>query len=100
VAKKTLQSIKRKYKRNIDLGIDPECHECISHHVDKDGYARFKRDGFTLIHRWVHWNNTGEKPEEVMHSCDNRVCINPNHLQGGNHSKNMTEMNERRVLYA
>ena len=76
--------------------ITPEnCYECTSHSLDKCGYPRTMREGFRRLHRWVHWKNTGERPEEVMHTCDNPKCINPKHLKSGTHLLNMQDMNSK-----
>ena len=95
---------KKIYKaRNVELGIDPYCHECVSHAVDSSGYITLVRDGFYRAHRWVHWKNTGEKPEVVLHLCDNRVCINPAHLKSGtvdDNNKDMDAKNRSRYLGA
>jgi hypothetical protein len=32
---------------------------------------------------------------EILHSCDNKLCVNPNHLSVGTHQKNMQEAKER-----
>lgn len=79
------------YQRNIDLGIDPECHECTSHSLTTKGYVKCGRDKFTLAHRWIHWNATGERPEVVMHLCDNKKCLNPSHLKGGTSLDNVID---------
>lgn len=68
------------------------CHICTSHSKDKDGYIKINRDGFWRLHRWIHWKNTGEKPEVVMHTCDNPSCINPEHLKSGTHKENIRDM--------
>jgi predicted XRE-type DNA-binding protein len=36
-----------------------------------------------------------KKGRMVLHSCDNRVCCNPNHLSWGTHQDNMDDMKER-----
>lgn len=37
----------------------------------------------------------GYYPELVRHTCDNRACINPEHLLPGNHDLNMQDRRER-----
>ncbi len=85
---KTIDIKKIIYKRNIDLNIDPQCHEVISHKCDKKEYIWCKRDGFNRMHRWVYWKETGLNPEVVMHKCDNPKCININHLEAGTYVTN------------
>ena len=76
------------YQRNIDLGIDPECHECTSHCLN-GGYPQVKREGRMIkLHRYMYIQSTGESPPVVMHLCDNRKCINLLHLKGGTVSDN------------
>jgi len=75
------------YDRNIELGIDSECHGCSSR------YSQFRREGKRwLVHRYVYMQATGESPEVVMHLCDNPKCINLNHLKGGTFKDNSVDM--------
>ena len=79
-------------ERNLQLGIELNCHMCTSHRPNPGGYPKSRREGFHVLHRWMHWKNTGETPEVVMHLCDNRKCINPKHLKSGTQSENMRDM--------
>lgn len=76
------------YQRNVELGIDPECHECTSHALSSNrNYKKYpvvKRFGKPWrVHRYIYIQSTGENPEVVMHLCDNTLCINARHLKGG-----------------
>jgi hypothetical protein len=83
------------YERNVELGIDPYCHECVSHSVDDSGYIACVRDGFYRMHRWIYWCATKEKPEVVMHLCDNRRCISLRHLRAGTVADNNRDMSDK-----
>jgi hypothetical protein len=88
---KKVEIVKVEHRRNVELGIEPECHECISHFKDKTGYPQCGKEGFTRMSRWIYWKETGDKPEVVMHLCDNPACININHLKGGTTKENVQD---------
>ena len=62
-----------------------------------NGYARLRR-GYegksTLCHRIIyeHHNGPVQKGHVVMHTCDNRRCVNPDHLRSGTYKDNMLDM--------
>lgn len=48
-------------------------------------------------HRFALHAYLGREPHGlVLHSCDNRACVNPKHLSEGSHRENMSQMAERR----
>lgn len=63
--------------------------------TNPDGYGRFKVNGkLEQAHRFS-FNFHFDKPEDnkhVLHKCDVRCCVNPDHLFLGSHSDNMKDM--------
>lgn len=87
----------------ITINVTPGgCHECTSHMFNKDGYPVICINKKIIgLHRYIfQQNNPGIvlSPETViMHTCDNRKCINPAHLVAGTHSDNVNDrVNKKR----
>lgn len=61
------------------------------------GYRRISRRGrWVLCHRLVYEECFGDPGElMVLHRCDNRVCVNPEHLFLGTAQNNMDDMVEK-----
>lgn len=59
------------------------------------GYGQiYDGEGLTLAHRFSYSTFVGDIPADmvVMHNCDNKLCVNPSHLQVGTVADNMRDM--------
>lgn len=85
----------RKLLSGISKNPESGCWEWIGRREQYTGYARVKLKGKKIsIHRLAYELWKGPIPEGlfVCHSCDNRICINPEHLWLGTHQDNMDDM--------
>lgn len=75
------------------------CWECTSHYVcTSTGYPEIRALGKLYnVHRYVFEQEYGPVPPKfcVLHRCDNRLCINPEHLFLGTRDDNMQDMIEK-----
>jgi hypothetical protein len=62
--------------------------------VNRGGYGIH---GTILAHRASWLITRGDIPErlKILHSCDNRRCVNPNHMRLGTQMQNVTDMHDR-----
>lgn len=69
--------------------------------TDKSGYNKASLNGKTVLKhrleycRYHHVTLLSIKGKIVMHKCDNRGCVNPEHLELGTQSKNIQDMHDR-----
>lgn len=63
----------------------------------RGGYGSITVEGKNqLAHRVSWFLANGRWPtDDILHSCDNPPCVNPEHLSEGTHSDNMRQMIER-----
>ena len=96
IAKYVKQTIE--YKLNKKTVIDPvtNCWNWVGH-KDKDGYGKLTLNGKSIrAHRLSHLERKGPIENlDVLHTCDNPSCINPNHLYTGTIQDNMRDKRER-----
>lgn len=63
-----------------------------------NGYGSIKFDGkYMLAHR-VSYQLSGRKlikNKVIMHICDNRACVNPDHLRSGTQADNLEDMRRK-----
>lgn len=87
-------------KKEIKWCVDETtgCWNCVSHSAKDDAYPRIVIDKKSWnISRYVYTVHHGPIPHGfvIRHTCDNRLCINPEHLILGTQLDNIKDMIDR-----
>ncbi|AGC34423.1 HNH endonuclease [Haloarcula virus HVTV-2] len=86
-----------RFRSKVDMGEEDECWEWKGAE-DEYGYGRIRteRSSAEGAHR-VAYRLEVEDPDgsNVLHKCDNRSCVNPNHLYLGTQEDNIKDRDER-----
>ena len=73
--------------------------DCIEHtgYRMPNGYGRKQKYGETLAHRVAWMEENGPIPEglEIDHLCNNRGCVNAQHMEVVTHAENMKRRQQR-----
>lgn len=88
-------TMRERFWSKVDCGDDDECW--VWQATTTRGYGRFSIEATPRPAHRVAYRLEVEEPGDdlVLHHCDNRACVNPNHLYLGDQEDNMEDMFER-----
>ena len=78
------------------------CWNCVNRKTNNGGYPSITYLGVPYsVHRFIYKNfvldgDNFEEGDVVMHTCDNRLCVNLNHLKLGTQKLNLLDMGKKR----
>lgn len=93
---KHMKSIEERFSEKVNK--TETCHEWTSC-IMPNGYGQFSKDGKAQYAHRVAYEMENGKIEDglyVLHKCDNRKCVNPEHLFLGTFNDNMNDMTAKK----
>lgn len=89
-----------RFWRHVTAGAENECWLWQGATIKGYGALRMQRShspGYVYAHRMSYEIHKGAIPadQHVCHSCDNPLCVNPNHLWVGTNRENVTDMDAK-----
>jgi len=97
----TNQYLEERFWNKVDRFEPNKCWLWMAY-VRKDGYGEFMLNGRCLPASRVSWFLTHGRhsKKHVLHKCDNRRCVNPDHLYEGTQKDNVMDMINRKRHWA
>lgn len=82
--------LQERFWDKVDRRDPSECWEWTAA-VGSHGYGVINLDGdrTETAHRVAFYLEHDRWPEYVLHDCDNKLCVNPDHIREGTHSENI-----------